>query len=73
LWRLEEKNIGVAVNFRPIHYMTYYKKSFGLKKGMFPNAEKIGDSVITLPLYPTLKTKQIKYVCKSLKDILKTL
>lgn len=73
LWRLEEKNIGVAVNFRPVHYMTYYKKSFGLKKGMFPNAEKIGDSVITLPLYPTLKPKQIKYVCKSLKDILSAL
>ncbi len=73
LWRLEEKEIGVAVNFRPIHYMTFYRKNFGLKRGMFPNAERIGDRVVTLPLYPTLKPKQIKYVTASLKEILKTL
>ncbi len=73
LWRLEEKGIGVSANFRPIHYMTYYKKNFNLKKGMFPNAEQIGDSVITLPLYPALKERQIKYVCKSLKEILELL
>ncbi len=73
LWRLEEKRIGVAVNFRPIHLMSYYRKTFGLKKGMFPEAEKLGEKVITLPFYPTLKPEQIKYVANTLKNIMKTL
>ena len=73
LRRLEEKGVGVAVNFRPIHYMTYYKKNFGLKKGMFPNAERIGDRVVTLPFYPSMKTEQIKYVASCLKDIMASL
>lgn len=71
--RLEEAGIGVAVNFRPIHHMTFYKKTFGLKKGMFPNAERIGASVITLPFYPILRQNQIKYVASTLKNILETL
>lgn len=73
LWSLEEKGIGVAVNFRPVHLMTYYRKNLGLKKGMFPNAEKIGDRVVTLPFYPTMKRAQIKYVADSLKQILSSL
>ncbi|MGK7344626.1 MAG: DegT/DnrJ/EryC1/StrS family aminotransferase [Candidatus Nitrospinota bacterium M3_3B_026] len=73
LWRLEEKGIGVAVNFRPVHLMTYYRKNFGLKRGMFPNAERIGDRVVTLPFYPTMKRAQIKYVADSLKEILASL
>ena len=73
LWRLEEKNIGVAVNFRPVHYLTYYRENFGLKKGMFPNAERIGDRVVTLPFYPSLKPAQVRYVARSLKEIMASL
>lgn len=73
LWMLEERGIGVAVNFRPIHYMTYYKKNFNFKKGMFPNAEMIGDRVVTLPFYPTMKREDIKYVANSLKEIMASL
>ncbi|VAX21472.1 4-keto-6-deoxy-N-Acetyl-D-hexosaminyl-(Lipid carrier) aminotransferase [hydrothermal vent metagenome] len=72
LWKLEAAKIGVAVNFRPVHTMAYYKKNLGLKRGMFPNAEAIGDSVITLPFYPTLKLPAVKYVCDSLKKALKS-
>ncbi|VAX19066.1 Aminotransferase, DegT/DnrJ/EryC1/StrS family [hydrothermal vent metagenome] len=73
LWRLEKKGIGVSANFLPIHYMTYYKKNFGLRKGMFPNAEAIGKKVITLPFYPSLKKEEVSYVCSTLKKILSSL
>ncbi|MBI4827537.1 MAG: DegT/DnrJ/EryC1/StrS family aminotransferase [Nitrospinae bacterium] len=73
LWGLEEKGIGVAVNFRPLHLMTFYRKNFGFKRGMFPNAEALGDKVITLPFYPSLKPAQVRYVAQSLKDILAAL
>jgi dTDP-4-amino-4,6-dideoxygalactose transaminase len=66
---LQEQNIGVAVNFRVIHLMSYYKKKYGFKKGDFPLAEKIGDSTITLPLYPSLKKSEVAYVVTSVNSV----
>ncbi len=67
---LIEKGIGVSLHFKPAHLMSYYRKNFGFKKGDFPNAEAIGEKVVTLPFYPTLKRVEVKYVAKSLKEIL---
>jgi len=65
----QQKGIGVAINFRVIHLMQYYKKTFGYKKGAYPIAEKIGNSTITLPLYPKLTSKEINYVIKAVNEI----
>lgn len=62
---LQEKEIGVAVNYRPIHLLKYYREQFGFKEGDFPAAEKIGAETISLPLYPLLRDKEIDYVIKS--------
>lgn len=70
LGALQEAGIGIAVNFRVIHLMSYYQKKYGYKKGDFPNAEKIGDSTITLPLYPKLTSKEIKYIIKNVNQII---
>jgi dTDP-4-amino-4,6-dideoxygalactose transaminase len=72
LGRLQEAGIGVAVNFRAIHLLTYYQQTFGFERGAFPNAELIGDSTITLPLYPSLQTDAVRYVAQSLIEIVKT-
>lgn len=70
LHKLQEKGIGVAVNYRPIHLLKYYRVAFNYKKGDFPAAEDIGESTISLPLYPALKEKAVSYVIKSLKSLL---
>lgn len=59
---LQDRGIGVAVNFRSINRLTYYKEHFALPDGTFPAAERIGDSTITLPLYTKLKDEEIDYV-----------
>jgi dTDP-4-amino-4,6-dideoxygalactose transaminase len=69
LWQLQERGIGVAVNFRAIHLLTYYREKFGCQKGMFPAAEKIGDSTITLPLYPKLSDEEVQYVIQRVKEV----
>lgn len=73
LFGLQGRGIGVAVNFRPIHLLTYYQERFGFSKNQFPNAEEIGDSTISLPFYPGLKEDEIQYVVDNLSDILVTL
>ncbi len=65
---LQDHNIGVAVNYRAVHLLTYYKERFGFERGMFPEAERIGDSTITLPLYPGLTSEDVEYVCQSVAD-----
>jgi dTDP-4-amino-4,6-dideoxygalactose transaminase len=67
MWRLQEQGIGVAINFRPIHLMEYYRQRYGFKPGMFPNAEHIGARTITLPLYPQLSQVEIEYVIEGVK------
>jgi dTDP-4-amino-4,6-dideoxygalactose transaminase len=69
LWALQRKGIGVAVNYRPIHLLKYYRKTFGYKEGDFPVAEDIGRRTISLPLYPELKDKEILYVIKTVKEV----
>jgi dTDP-4-amino-4,6-dideoxygalactose transaminase len=69
LSKIQDSNIGVAVNFRPIHLMSYYQKKYGYKVGNFPIAEKIGSSTITIPFYPKLKEREMKYILKVLNEV----
>jgi len=67
--QLQERGIGIAVNFRPIHLLTFYRQTYGYKRGMYPMAEKIGDRTITLPLYPKLTDEEVRYVIQTVKEV----
>lgn len=69
LWSLQKNNIGVAVNYRPIHLLKYYRKTFGFKEGDFPIAEEIGKRTISLPLYPLLKKSEIIHIVNVLRKL----
>lgn len=69
LHQLQRKGIGVAVNFRPIHLMKYFRNKYGYKIGDYPVAEEIGARTISLPFYPKLKSKEIKYIISQVLKI----
>jgi len=69
LLRLQEAGIGVAVNYRPIHLLQYYR-SLGFAEGMFPVAEDIGSRTITLPLYVKLTDAECDHVARTLAGVL---
>ena len=71
LHELQNRGIGVAVNYRPIHLLKYYRETFGYKEGDFPIAEDIGKGTISLPLYPRLDDTEVYYVIEYLKKVLK--
>lgn len=64
---LQEKGVGVAVNYRAIHLLKYYRERFGYKEGRFPVAENIGMRTISLPLYPLLRDEEVEYVIETIK------
>ncbi len=65
---LQDRGIGVAVNFRSINRLSYYREHFNMPEGTFPIAERIGDSTITLPLYTKLTEEEIDYVIAQTKE-----
>ena len=68
---LKAMNIGTSVHFIPIHLHPYYKKTFGFKSGDFPNAEKVFQRIISLPLYSAMVLEDIEYVINSVKKIIR--
>lgn len=67
---LQNQGIGVAVNFRAIHLLRYFRETFGYARGDYPVAERIGDSTISLPLYPRLEEKEVVKVVDALRSAL---
>ena len=68
LGALQNRGIGVAVNYRPIHLLKYYRENFRFKEGDFPVAEDIGRRTISLPFYPYLTRDERAYVIQVLKE-----
>jgi UDP-4-amino-4-deoxy-L-arabinose-oxoglutarate aminotransferase len=64
---LQAREVGVAVNYRAVHLLKYYQEQMHLPRGSFPVTERIGDSTITLPLYPALPAPEQDYVIASVK------
>jgi dTDP-4-amino-4,6-dideoxygalactose transaminase len=69
LWQLQERGIGVAVNYRAVHLLSYYREQFGFRPGDFPNAEAIGDSTLTLPLYPSMTDADVDEVIRCVTEV----
>jgi len=68
LLALQNRGIGIAVNYRPIHLLKYYRENFLYKEGDFPIAEEIGRRTMSLPFYPDLTRDELAYVVQVLKE-----
>lgn len=67
LHKLQEKGIGCAVNYKAIHTLSYFRKTFGYKPKDFPVANEIGNRTISLPLYPRLGNNDVRKICDVLR------
>ena len=65
--RLMEQEIGVAVNYRSVHTMDFYRRTFGFQEADFPNAYTMGRRTISLPFYPRLTNDEIEYVIQGVR------
>jgi len=65
---LTERNIGSAVYYPvPLHLQPLYA-SLGHKSGDFPHAERAAKEVISLPMYPELRSEQIARVASAVAE-----
>jgi len=67
---LAEKGIGTSVHYKPLHRMTYYRETYGLHPGDFPNAEAVWRGCLSLPIYAALTDSDLAYIGDALRTIL---
>lgn len=63
------ENIGVNVHYIPVYYHPYYSK-LGYQKGLCPIAEEVYEGIITLPLYPTMKERDVQDVINGVEKVI---
>ncbi len=69
---LAERKIGSAVYYPvPLHLQPLYA-SLGHKPGDFPHAERAAQEVLSLPMFPELRTEQIARVADAVLDFVKS-
>jgi dTDP-4-amino-4,6-dideoxygalactose transaminase len=67
--RMMDRNIGTGCHYPAIHLFKLYRER-GFREGMFPVAECIGRSIVTLPLFPTMCDGDVERVVHAAKAIL---
>lgn len=60
--------IKIGFHYIPLHYSTAFKNR-GFRKGQFPNAERLGDNLVTLLINPRQTEEALEYLVNSIKAI----
>jgi perosamine synthetase len=68
--RLAEAGIGASVHFIPLHLHPFYQREYGYRPGDFPNAERLYERSISLPIWPGMTDSQVDRVATTLLEIL---
>ncbi|MFC4409985.1 UDP-4-amino-4,6-dideoxy-N-acetyl-beta-L-altrosamine transaminase [Chungangia koreensis] len=66
---LLQENIGVNVHYIPVHLLPYYAQ-LGYQRGICPNAEKLYEEIITLPLFPAMTEDDVNDVISAVNKVL---
>jgi hypothetical protein len=64
---LKEKGIGSGVHYPVIHLFKMYR-AMGWHEGMYPQAERVGAGILTLPLFPAMVNGDVERVCEALSE-----
>jgi dTDP-4-amino-4,6-dideoxygalactose transaminase len=66
---LEARGIGTGISYEAAHLATLFRR-FGYHRGDLPNTERIADTTVTLPLFPTMSEADVDRVCDACADVL---
>ena len=65
---LKAEGVGVNVHYIPTYTFPYYQK-LGYKMGSCPNAEKLYERIVSIPLYYSLSNEQQDKVIEAVKKV----
>jgi dTDP-4-amino-4,6-dideoxygalactose transaminase len=67
--RMRALGIAVGVHYPAMHLFALYR-ALGWREGQFPQAERIGRSIVTLPLFPAMADADVDRVCAAARKAL---
>ena len=67
---MHQRGIGVGVHYPAMHLFGLYRK-LGYNPGDFPQAERIGSTTVTLPLFPGMMDTDVDRVCTAVAEIIR--
>ncbi len=68
--RMSEQGIGCSVHFIPLHLHPYWRDSCGLTREDFPNAQRLYEQEVTLPLYTRMTESDRCAVVRAVRKVL---
>ena len=66
--QMKERGIGTGVHYPALHLFTLYRAR-GYHEGMYPHAEKLGASTVTLPLFTQMTHADVTRVVRAVNEI----
>lgn len=69
--KLGEAGIYTSLHYTPIHLLSYFKNKYSFRVNDFPNALKIYQQILSIPLYAALDDEQIDFIIATIKQIAK--
>ncbi|MFB7496515.1 DegT/DnrJ/EryC1/StrS family aminotransferase [Streptomyces sp. NPDC056161] len=70
---LARRGVGTSVHFRPLHQMSYYSRTFGVRREDFPRAEAAFPRLLSLPIFPAMTDEDTAHVVTEFTSLLKEL
>jgi dTDP-4-amino-4,6-dideoxygalactose transaminase len=67
---MHQRGIGSGVHYPAMHLFKLYRE-LGYAAGDFPQAERIGSSTLTLPLFPAMADADVDRVCTAVAEIIR--
>ena len=67
---LRSENIGVQVHYVPVHLFSFYRETFGYRRGDYPKAEAYYERAITLPLFPKMSDQDVDDVVAAVRKVI---
>jgi dTDP-4-amino-4,6-dideoxygalactose transaminase len=68
---LRARNIGTSVHFIPVHIHPYYRDKYGFNPNDFPVAYQEYQRMLSLPLYPKMKDRDVEDVINAVLQVVR--
>jgi dTDP-4-amino-4,6-dideoxygalactose transaminase len=69
--RLHERGVSTSVHFRALHLHPFYQDRLRLRRGMYPAAETVSDTTLSLPLSAGMSDSAVDRVIEAVHDALR--
>ena len=70
MYDLRRENIGTGVHFYGLHLHQYYAETLGMRPEAYPEATRLSNEILSLPLHPQLNDRHLNEVVSALKKVL---